>query len=257
MKIGAQLMTVSKFVQTEADFAESMQKIAAMGYTGVQLSQVGPLPAQFMADTCAANGLEIVNTHKNLDVILAETDTLIAEHKTMGARQMGIPWVNAPYRGEGAGQRLVADILPLARKINAAGLKLAYHNHAFEFEPANDGMFQAMVDGTTAEELEIILDVFWVQAAGECPVEWLKKLAGRVPTVHYKDMIFVPKEGGTAGETERRFAEVGHGILDWPAIIEASRQAGVEWVLVEQDNCYGRNPFESLRMSYAFLEGKI
>ncbi|UCD39610.1 MAG: hypothetical protein JSV87_04140, partial [Candidatus Bathyarchaeota archaeon] len=60
-------------------------------------------------------------------------------------------------------------------------------------------------------------------------------------------MIVTPKR-------EQRFAEIGEGNMNWQAIIEAAEESGVEWYLVEQDNCYGRDPFESLRISHRNLK---
>jgi len=48
-------------------------------------------------------------------------------------------------------------------------------------------------------------------------------------------------------------AEVGEGNLNWPAILEACKGAGVEHLLVEQDICY-RDPFDSLEISLKHLK---
>jgi sugar phosphate isomerase/epimerase len=55
-------------------------------------------------------------------------------------------------------------------------------------------------------------------------------------------------------EREQRFAEIGEGNLNWPRIMAAAADAGVEWYLVEQDRCYDRDPFESLAISYRNLQ---
>jgi sugar phosphate isomerase/epimerase len=57
-------------------------------------------------------------------------------------------------------------------------------------------------------------------------------------------------------EREQRMAEIGEGNLNWPAILKAAREGGVEWYLVEQDACYGRDPFESLAISFQYLKNK-
>ena len=54
-------------------------------------------------------------------------------------------------------------------------------------------------------------------------------------------------------DRQARFAEVGEGNLNWPAILREAEAGGVEYLLVEQDNCYGRDPFESLAISYRHL----
>ena len=60
-------------------------------------------------------------------------------------------------------------------------------------------------------------------------------------------MVIVP-------EREQRFAEIGQGNLNWDGIFCEAEDAGVEHLLVEQDNCYDRDPFESLAISYNFLK---
>jgi sugar phosphate isomerase/epimerase len=94
-----------------------------------------------------------------------------------------------------------------------------------------------------AEKLKAEIDVYWIQAGGGDPAEWIRCCAGRQPLLHLKDMTVGP-------EREQRMAEVGEGNMNWQAILDAAREGGVEWCLVEQDNCYERNPFESLEISY-------
>jgi len=71
--------------------------------------------------------------------------------------------------------------------------------------------------------------------------------AGREPLCHLKDMCIT-------AEREQRFAEIGEGNLNWRAILDAAEHSGVEYLLVEQDQCYGRDPFESLAVSYRNLK---
>ena len=47
-----------------------------------------------------------------------------------------------------------------------------------------------------------------------------------------------------------QFAEVGEGNLDFTAIIEQSLAINAKYLLVEQDDQYGRTPLECLQTSY-------
>jgi len=80
-------------------------------------------------------------------------------------------------------------------------------------------------------------------AAGADPVVWLEKFSGRQPLLHCKDYVV------TADKGERRFAPVGTGNMNWPAILNAAQKHGVEWYLIEQDDCYGEDPFACLATS--------
>ena len=70
-------------------------------------------------------------------------------------------------------------------------------------------------------------------------------MSQRMPVVHLKDMVVL--------NGQQAMAEVGEGNLNWPAILQACREAGVEWYAVEQDECQ-RDPFESLKISYDNLK---
>jgi len=246
MKIGAQLYTVREYTKTAADFAATIKKIGKIGYKCVQISAIGPIPPQEVADICKANDMEIVITHTPPARILSETEAVIAEHRLMGANYIGLGAVPNTYERnvEGA-KRFIADFGPATEKIHAAGMTFMYHNHAFEFEKYGDKlMMDYLVEGLP--HIGITLDTYWVQAGGADPAAWLKKLAGRVPVVHFKDMAWA--------EGNQLMAAVMEGNLNWEAIFAACKDAGVKYAMVDQDNCYGADPFECLATSFNNLK---
>ena len=86
------------------------------------------------------------------------------------------------------------------------------------------------------------LDTFWVQAGGGDPAQWLTKLSGRVPVIHLKDYAY-----------GRQMAVVGEGNINFGRVFEKAEAAGTQFMLVEQDDCHGEDPFECLRRSYEYL----
>jgi len=247
MKIGAQLYTVREFTQNEKDFEDTVKKIADIGYEGVQVSAVGPISAEKIADICKCHKLEIASTHIPPARILNDTCSVIAEHKLYETKQIGIGIMPSEYQKSTEDViRFIEDFKPAAKSIKDAGMCFAYHNHDFEFEKYGGKLIlEHILDGFSENELQIILDLYWVQAGGADPVFWIKKLAGRLTLIHFKDMAIVNRE--------RRFAEVGSGNLNWSAIIDACKEVGVKWAMVEQDDSYGKDPFNCLQESYKFL----
>jgi sugar phosphate isomerase/epimerase len=247
MKIGAQLYTVRDYTQTVQGFTETIKKVAGIGYKYVQISGIGPIPAQQVADICAAHGVQIVITHTPPPRVKDDTQAVIEEHRIMGANYIGIGAMPGEYERSTEGiKRFIADFTPAAEQIAQAGMMFMYHNHAFEFEK-HDGkrMIEYLMEGLP--KAGFTLDTYWVQYAGAAPVAWIRKLKNRVPCVHFKDMAFV--------KDQQRMCEVGEGNLHWPIIFNACNEAGVEYALVEQDECYGADPFECLRTSFKNLEG--
>ena len=243
MKIGAQLYTIRDFTQTADDFAASMKKIADIGYKYVQVSAIGPIPARCVADICTANGLEIVVTHTNLIKIRDEIDAVIEDHRIMGAKYVGIGSMPGEYSRNAEGvRRFISAYTPAALALEQAGMRLMYHNHDFEFEKYGE---KRMIEYLMEEfpQLGFILDTYWVQAAGGDPADWVVKLKGKIPVIHFKDMSW--KNG-------MRMTEVMEGNLNWPAIFDACAKAEVQYAMVEQDD--SKNPFDSLRISFDNLK---
>ncbi len=139
MLLGAQSYTVRDYTQSVRDFEESMRRIAAIGYKSVQLSAIGPIPAQARTDICDRYGLSIVLTHTNPDRILNETDKVIREHEILGCDYIGIGMMPQRYQRAEWIDRFSADFTPAAQAIRSAGKRLMYHNHNLEWTRLSDG----------------------------------------------------------------------------------------------------------------------
>ncbi len=247
MILGAQLFTVRSYTQTAADLDCTLEQIAKMGYTTVQISAIGrDIPAATVREICDKHNLKIVVTHSDPNRILNDTDRLIEEHKVMGCKYIGMGAMPDKYRTEEWIEHFVKDYLPAARKIKEAGLLLMYHNHAFEFQKVNGGkyIYDYLVEGFAPDELGFILDTFWFQAAGTDVIEWIEKLKDRIPCVHFKDMAVV--------KNDSIMAPVLEGNINFKKILKALENTSCEYILVEQDVCQ-ESPFVCLNKSYQNL----
>jgi sugar phosphate isomerase/epimerase len=150
-----------------------------------------------------------------------------------------------------------------AERLQEQGLSLYYHNHHVEFAKF-DGKYMLDVIAENSPAMGMEIDVHWVQRGGLDPVRTLEKYAGRTAMVHLKDyrIGLMPESsfgmlesGDFAGFMAEfrnvvQFAEVGEGNLDFPAIIPAAEAAGARYMLVEQDELYGRTVWDALQTSY-------
>ena len=245
MILGAQTYTIRRHTQTAEEFDASMAKIAQIGYTQVQLSGVGPIPAEQLRESCDKYGLSIVLTHTNPDRILNETEAVIREHDILGCKYVGIGSMPRPYRTGETIAQFAADFTLPAKKLRDAGKLLMYHNHNFEWEriSGKTRIIDALLESMPAELMGVTLDTYWVQAAGGDVTQWIDLLQDRIPCVHLKDMAIVNKE--------QRFAPVGDGNLNFPRILAQLAKLGkTEHILVEQDDGYGADMFECLKASF-------
>ena len=244
MKIGTQMYTIREFAQTPADIEKSLEKLANIGYKTVQVSGIGAIEPHKLRELCDKFGIEIIITHSNPDRIMSDTEKLIAEHKILGCSRIGIGSMPRQYWGSVEGVRqFIKDYTPAMNILVKNNMRLHYHNHAFEFERQNgEVIFDVMINETSSEQLAFILDTYWVQVGGRSVAAQIEALKGRLEVCHFKDLTMV--------DDKQRMAEIMNGNLPWNEIVKACKNVGCEYAMIEQDDCYGTDPFECLATSF-------
>lgn len=248
MELGAQLFTLREYCKTLPDFAETLKKVADMGYKTVQVSGTCAYEAEWLKEELQKNDLRCVITHTPLDKIRDRTAQVIADHKVFDCRYVGIGCApNCFAKGEEDWLELTKVIDAAAKPLVAEGMRLMYHNHACEFQRRGDGRtyFEHLLQ---YEDLGFTFDTFWAQLGGKTVTDMLRQLKGRIPCVHLKDVAVRVNSPATA--------PVGWGNLDFDAILAACADADAHYLLVEQDDCFEENPFDCLNKSYQFLRSR-
>ena len=244
--LAVQLYTVREFMQTPRDIAASLRRVSGIGYRAVQgagFADASPQQVKQMLDDA---GLYMCSTHTGIERMLADLDAVIAEHKLWGCPHLAIPYLGQEYRGLEGLRRAAKAASEIGKKCADAGLTLAYHNHSFEFERyGRKTGLDIFYEESDPRYVEAEIDTYWVQHGGGDPAAWCARFKERMAAVHLKDMVIF--------NGQQTMAEIGEGNLNWPAILQACKEAGVAWYAIEQDTCQ-RDPFESLRISFENLK---
>lgn len=250
-QVGIQLYTLRKFCQTAADLASTLKKVRVIGYPAIQVSGVGPIPAEEIAAIAAGEGLTICATHEPANVILAEPEKVVERLHKLGCRHTSYPHpTGLDFRQPGTVAALAASLDAAGAVLAAADLVLSYHNHQIEFARVDGSLVLDQIYSlTNPRHLQGEIDTYWVQFGGGDPVAWCRKLANRLPLLHLKDYAI-------NSENQATFAEIGSGNLNFPEIIAAAEASGCEWFVVEQDTCAG-DPFESIRISLDYITSHL
>ena len=231
-----QLYTVRD--ETAKDFTGTLEKVARMGYRGVEFAGFGDQEAGKLRDLLERLGLVPAGSHVALEKLEKDLDGVISYCAELGNPYVVCPW--APITDEASAKKYAAAFNAFGEKIQAAGLEFCYHNHSHEFARAGaDYVIDILYRETDPSLVEMELDTCWVFAAGADPAAYLRKYAGRIPLVHLKDMKNVEA---------KQFTEVGSGLVNVKAIVAEAEKTGVEWLIVEQDACE-RPSLESARIS--------
>tara|TARA_R110002124_G_scaffold53531_2_gene153578 strand:+ start:980 stop:1735 length:756 start_codon:yes stop_codon:yes gene_type:complete len=243
-QLSYQLYSSRKF----GPLAQTLEMLGSLGYTNVEA--YGSLLADdstraLLGQGLRAHGLSMPSAHMGLAELEADGAAIAAIAKELGIKTVYCPHIMPDERPADAagwhafGARLEAAGAP----IRAAGIGFGWHNHDFEFKALPDGSMpiEHLLAGGPSLSLE--LDVAWVVRAGADPLAWIAKYADRITAAHIKDIA-------PAGEKadEDGWADVGTGVMDWPALAKAlqATKAGL-WVM-EHDN-----PSDDARFAAASL----
>lgn len=250
--IGFQLYTVRSVIGDRP--LETLEAIHKIGYREVELTfatldQIWP--------SVQKAGLKPVSVHLDPLMFTKRKDELPAAIENVARR--GLKYVVCPAiaqedrGGEEAMKKFASHLNHAGELAKKSGLRLCYHNHAFEFAPAGPAtQLDILFTNSDPGLVQLELDMMWAQVAGVNPVSVLEKYKGRVPLMHLKDV----KKGTEFRFNERiprdAFSEVGKGMIDTPAVLRAAAAARVKHYFVEQDQTPG-HPVASLEESYRYL----
>lgn len=246
-RIAAQLYSFRDFIKTPADVAETLRKLKKIGYDAVQLSSaIPPMPETELRRILDGEGFQAPTSHESAARIVNETAAVVDHLLALDCRHTAYPFPHELPTDAEATVRLARQLHETAEKMAAAGIALAYHNHAVEFTRFGDHtMLEIIYENAPALEAEI--DTFWVHAGGGDPVDWIRRTAQRMAVIHLKDY-------GVNDNRNWRMMPLGQGNLNWPEILDAAEKSGVKWYVVEHDgDC--ADPFESFQISLDYLTG--
>jgi sugar phosphate isomerase/epimerase len=254
-KIGLQLYTVRDLMK--ADFDGTIAKVAQIGYKEVEFAGYFGRSGQQVRATVDTNGLSAISTHVQYDELDEKFPSVVETAKTIGMKYVVCPWIPEDLRkNPDIWKQAAAKFNHAGEQTKKAGIQFAYHNHWFEFLPANGKLpYDELLKECDANLVKMEMDLCWITAAGGDPVKYFNMYPGRFPLVHVKDLKKLPTitTGGSQsfGDTVDLTA-VGGGMIDWKKLFAQSGKAGIRHYIVEHDK--PSDPYASITQSYQYLE---
>ena len=244
MEIGAQFYTLRDFCKDLDSFAETLKKVADIGYKTVQISGTCGYEPEWLKSELKKNGLKCVLTHTPADKLQNDPARVAADHDVFDCKYVGLGWFG--FDEEKHIDDFIRIYTPVAETLRQNGKYFMYHNHDGEFKKFNGKLvLETLAENISAEIMGFTLDTFWVQAGGGDPAQWIERFSGRVPCIHLKDYSY-----------GRKMGPIGEGNINFDRVFEKAESAGTEYILVEQDDCNGEDPFYCLKRSYEYLKSR-
>ncbi len=253
LPIGLQLYSVRELLPK--DYAGTLKKVAALGYTEVEAAGFYQHPADEVKADLQAARLRCVSGHYPSSELHARLDEILAFHTVIGAEYI---ICSSPGHKDAAAKGALTiddwrwnadEFNSFGKKVKAAGMRFGYHNHVAEFEKL-DGVvpYDELLQHTDPALVTMEMDCGWVVVGGGDPVAYLKKFPTRISMLHVKD--FKPKE---AGEEHPKAAELGRGTIDYRPIFAATAKGQIKHCFVEQE-AFNLSPMESLKVDADYMK---
>ena len=239
MTYSLQLYTVRK--PLEEDLPGTIARVAELGFTKVEPYNFAAT-ADALAAAFAQHGITAPSGHAPL--LSADQDEIFAAANKLGITTVIDPYIPAEQWQTAGDIQKIADGLNAAAKKGAEyGVRVGYHNHAWELESKINGTTALeYLDSLLDPELVLEVDTYWVSVGGESAVDILGKLGERVKYIHIKDG---PLNTDTAAQLP-----AGQGEVPIWDVIGAAKH--LEVGVVEFDD-YAGDIFEGIAASLAFL----
>ena len=235
--VGLMLYTVRD--ECAGDLEGVLRTVAAIGYDGVEFFDLHGNDPELVRSWLDEHGLVVAARHAGSETLERDLTALAGELGVLGTDRIALSWIDPPESAAEA-RAVVARIAEIASRAQELGLRFGFHNHWGELRPFEDGVTTLdQLFALPPELLWLELDLGWAWEAEADPVALLGRAAGRCPLVHVKDL---------RSRGSREFCPVSDGAVGYERVLPAALQAGVEWLIVEQDEVEGP-PFEAVERS--------
>jgi sugar phosphate isomerase/epimerase len=263
LPIGLQLYSVRDLLPK--DYEATLRQLGALGYSEVEAAGFFGHTSAQVKQAMDHAGLTCVSAHYPLRDLLPKVDETIQFGKDLGLKYIvcASPWLKDPSRVKDPGSRAARDAMTLddwrwnaeqfnriGERVNAAGIRFAYHNHTAEFRSENGVVFyDELMKATDPAKVTFEMDCGWVVVGGKNPVDYLTRYPTRISMLHVKEFKM---SGWTPGPDPPPSTEMGRGSIDYRPIFEAAKKGRIEHAFVEQEE-FDMPPMDALKIDADYM----
>jgi sugar phosphate isomerase/epimerase len=263
LPLGLQLYSVRDVLPK--DYEGTLRQLATLGYREVEAAGFFNHSASEVKQAMGQAGLNCVSAHYPLKDLLPKVDEVIQYGKDLGLKYIvcAAPMLKDASRVKDPGSRAARESMTLddwrwnadqfnhiGERVNAAGMRFAYHNHTPEFRSENGVLFyDELMRATDPAKVSMELDCGWAVVAGQNPAALLTRYPKRIVMLHVKDFKLTP---ASTPESHPPSTEMGHGTIDYHPIFEAAKMASIEHAFVEQEE-FDMPKMEALKIDAEYV----
>ena len=254
--VGLQLYTLRDVIKT--DVKGIMKQVSDFGYKKIETygysnGMLFDMKASEFSDLVKGLGMQITSGHYGTGqsnpaakgTLVNGWEQAVADAKAAGQHFMIIAYLDKSERGTLDDYKKVCDLINKQAEVcKSYGVRLGYHNHAFEFDKIDNQVpYDLMLQRLDPKLVSMEMDLYWTIFAGQDPLKYFAKYPGRFQQWHIKDM----------DKTDRKKnCTVGTGSIDFKAIFAKAAQSGMVNFYLEHDT-FSLSPIEHVKEGFVNL----
>lgn len=245
-KLGIQISSVRKYLQTPEDVLESFRKVSKMGYDTIQIQWISPdVSMEFINDTLKETGMNCIGTQDTYDEVVPKLDEVIKMNDLWGGKYICVSGIPERYHSYEGCMEFIAELNDITKRLKDQGKILTFHPRIQDIMVFNGKNTLDLILENTSKDFQFTIDMYHLLKAGFDGPEWIRKVKGRMDLIHFKDYLINEK-----GEIV--LMPVGQGVTNWKEIFDACIETGVEYAFAEQETAH-KDHFECLEESYKYI----
>lgn len=243
MQLGIQVSSLKPLLMDENQVREAFANMKQLGCQVVQIQWIDPsVPVSVIADAMQENGMVSVGVQDFYHLVQENLEYYVNLNKVTGGKWLCVSRIPERLKSRDGLDAFVAELRDMQKRLDGFGQKLCFHPVSADFTavPGMDAvgyLFDAM------PELDICLDLYHLNRNCTDMPGFIRKYAGRVCMVHFKDAV---------GET---LVPAGQGEVNWDGVVSACLETGVPYGFVEQEK-WDRDPYDCLGEALTWLEAE-
>ncbi|MBQ7521231.1 MAG: sugar phosphate isomerase/epimerase [Clostridia bacterium] len=276
-----QQIMLGTVTRSESQARQTLQRIKAAGYDGLELNRFMVHPSSLMIRlmTRAAGmptgkggnldwkklmreaDLSVVSLHADLGSLEREADAVMGEARDLGTDTVVITGMyRFDYGDEEAVRELAKRLNKAGERLRKGGLSLLYHNHNVELLLVKSGLraYDILLDDTDPAFVNFEFDSYWFTDGGADAKDWMRRLGSRMKLWHVTDRGCRQHGPAMTPILKQDSVELGTGNMDLDGLREIALQNGIRAVVLESHkNWIDRDPVRSLEVSAQWLKGRF
>lgn len=240
MDIGIQVSSLKPLLLTEGQVFAACRKMKALGVHTLQLQWIDPaVPMEAIARALEENGLHSVSVQDFYTLVSEHFDYYTALNAATGGQWLCVSRIPENRKSPAGLETFARELENMAKQLEGLGQKLCFHpvtadHTALPDRNAVEYLLEAL------PELQLCLDLYHLNRSCDDMPGFLRRYAGRVCMVHFKDSrdgVLVP---------------AGQGDTSWDGVVAACLETGVPYAFVEQET-WDRDPYDCLKEAMDFV----